>query len=91
MISTIGNDNLVASKILKDCIYGASETKILHQSSSKSLKVKSYLDLILNGYIEVVADGSNTIHKTTSKGLNLVAKFELFHGDVDKLAKKIFA
>lgn len=67
MISTIGSNDLVASKILKECIYGASETKILNQASPNSLKVKSYLNLILNGYIEVVPDGTMLVHKTTSK------------------------
>jgi predicted transcriptional regulator len=91
MISTIGSHDLVVSRILKECIYGASKTRISHQSSPKSLKVESYLDLILNGYIEVVADGPRVIHKTTPKGLRLIEKFYLLHGEMDKLTRNTYA
>ena len=91
MTSRIGSNHFVASRILRECIYGASKTRITHQSSPKSLKIESYLYLILNGYIEVIVDGPRVIHKTTPKGLSLMEKFDLLHGEMDKLTRNTYA
>jgi predicted transcriptional regulator len=71
--------NLNASRILKACINGTRKTRITHQAGPNSIRVISYLLLIDEGLIEVIHDGSGTVHRTTPKGLSLIEKIEPFH------------
>ena len=81
MRSKTRTNELIASRILKTCAKGASKTRITHQASPNSMKVISYLLLIDEGLIEVVAEGSQIIHRATPKGLDQIEKFEHLLGD----------
>ena len=83
--SKIKADDLIASRILKACANGASKTKIRHKSSPNSMKLISYLLLIDEGLIEVVAEGSRIVHRATPGGLDQIEKFERLLGNADKL------
>ena len=77
---------MIASQILKVCVNGASKTRIVYQANLNSVSAKPYLDnLINNGFMEVVPEGSRIIYKTTQKGLELKNKFKQFHSVMDKL------
>lgn len=78
-------NSLVASRILKACINGASGTRITHKDSPNSMKMISYLLLIDEGLIEVVPKGSRIVHRTTPKGISLIEAFERVQCDVDEL------
>ena len=87
--SKIKADDLIASRILKACANGASKTKIRHKSSPNSMKVISYLLLIDEGLIEVVAaEGSRIVHRATPRGLDQIEKFERLLGNADKIVMK---
>ncbi len=78
--------DLIVMQILKLCVNGSSKTRIVHQANLNSASVKLYLDNLINsGFLEVIAEGSNVIYKTTPKGLELNEKFRLFHSKMDKL------
>ena len=83
--SKIKADDLIASRILKACANGASKTKIRHKSSPNSMKLISYLLLIDEGLIEVVAEGSRIVHRATPGGLDQIEKFEHLLGNADKI------
>ncbi len=79
-------NDLIASQILKVCVNGASKTRIVYQANLNSVSAKPYLNnLINNGFMEVVPEGSRIIYKTTPKGLELKNKFKQFHSEMDKL------
>ena len=79
-------NDLIASQILKVCANGASKTCIVYQANLNSASAKPYLNNLLNnGFVEVVPEGSRIIYKTTPKGLELIDKFKQFHNEVDKL------
>ena len=81
-------DELIASRILKACADGTSKTRIISQSSPNSMKVISYLLLIDEGLIEVVAEGSRIVHRATPKGIDRIEKFERLLIDPDKMIVK---
>jgi len=79
-------NDLITSQILRVCANGASKTSIVYQANLNSASAKPYLDnLINNGFVEVVPEGSRIIYKTTPKGLELSDKFRQFHSEIDKL------
>lgn len=78
-------NSLVASRILKACVNGASGTRITHRDSPSSMKMISYLLLIDEGLIEVVPEGSRTVHRTTPKGISLIEAFERVHCNIDEM------
>lgn len=78
-------DDLIASRILKACANGASKTRIRHKPSPNSMKLISYLLLIDEGLIEVVAEGSRIVHRATPGGLDQIEKFERLLGNADKI------
>jgi predicted transcriptional regulator len=88
MRSRIVSNDVVKAQVLKACANGASSTRIVHQTSSNTMKVISYLLLIDQGLIEVNSVGPKIVHKTTPKGLDLIEKFERFHAETDKSACK---
>ncbi len=85
MRSKTKTNGMVASRILKACISGASGTRITHQDSPNSMKVISYLLMIDEGLIEVVPEGSRVVHRTTPKGIGLIEKFESAYCNLDEL------
>jgi len=79
-------NDLIASQILKVCVNGASKTRIVYQANLNSVSAKPYLNnLVNNGFMEAVPEGSRIIYKTTPKGLELENKFKQFHSEMDKL------
>jgi predicted transcriptional regulator len=82
-------NELIESRILKACINGARGVKITHQHSPNSMEMISYLMLIDEGLIEVVTEGLNVIHRTTSKGLYLIENFERAHNDRDAMTCEV--
>lgn len=79
-------NDLIASQILKVCANGASKSRIVYQANLNSVSAKPYLDnLINNGFMEVVPQGSRIIYKTTQKGLEMNNIFKQFHSEMDKL------
>lgn len=85
MRSKVKANSLVASRVLKACVNGASGVRITHQDSPNSMKVISYLLLIDEGLIEVVSEGSRIVHRTTPKGVGLIETFEHSHCQIDEL------
>ncbi len=81
-------DDLIASRILKACANGASRTRIRHKSGPNSMRVISYLLLIDEGLIEVVAEGSRIVHRATPRGLDQIEKFERLLSNADKIFVK---
>jgi predicted transcriptional regulator len=81
MRSKIKSNDMVKARVLKACANGASGTSIGHKASPDTMKVISYLSLIDEGLIEVNSAGSRVVHKTTSKGLDLIEKLERFHAE----------
>ena len=81
-------DDLIASRILIACANGVSKTRIRHKSSPNSMKLISYLLLIDEGLIEVVAEGSRIVHRATPRGLDQIEKFERLPGNADKMVVK---
>jgi predicted transcriptional regulator len=75
---------MVKARILKACANGARGTSISHKASPNTMKVISYLSLIDEGLIEVNSAGSGVVHKTTSKGLDLIEKLERFHVETNE-------
>jgi predicted transcriptional regulator len=51
--------------------------------------VISYLTLIDEGLIEVNSADSGVVHKTTSKGLDLIEKLERFHAETNEQTARI--
>ena len=89
MRSKIRSNDLVKARILKACANGASGTSICHKASPNTMKVISYLTLIDEGLIEVNSAGSGVIHKTPSKGLDLIEKLERFHAETNEQTSRI--
>lgn len=85
MRSKTKTDGMVASRILKACLDGASGTRITHKNSPNSMKVISYLLMIDEGLIEVVPEGSQIVHRTTPKGISMIEKFESAYCNLDEL------
>ena len=86
MTSKRRTNDQIFSEILKLCIKGTNKTRIIYQANLNSVKVKSHLDnLMENGFIESVRDGSRIIYKTTSKGLELKGMFEKFQTEMGDL------
>ncbi len=73
------------SQVLKTCMNGASRIRITNRPNSNSLKVISYLLLIDEGLIEAISRGPMVVHKTTSKGRNMIERFEQIHNELDGL------
>jgi len=80
---------MVKARILKACANGASGTSIGHQASPNTMKVISYLSLIDEGLIEVNSAGSRVVHRTTSKGFDMMEKLERFHVETNKQNTRI--
>jgi len=89
MRSKIRSNDMVKARILKACANGASGTSIGHQASPNTMKVISYLSLIDEGLIEVNSAGSRVVHRTTSKGLDMMEKLERFHVETNKQNTRI--
>ena len=89
MRSKIRSNDMVKARILKACANGARGTSICHQASPNTMKVISYLSLIDEGLIEVNSAGSGIVHKTTSKGLDLIEKLERFHVETNEQTTRI--
>ena len=89
MRSKIRSNDMVKARILKACANGARGTSICHQASPNTMKVISYLTLIDEGLIEVNSAGSGIVHKTTSKGLDLIEKLERFHVETNEQTTRI--
>ncbi len=69
------NPNAVTAQILEICADGAGKTRIIYQANLNATTGKHHLEnLIRNGYIEAIPNGSRTIYKTTSKGKELQEK-----------------
>lgn len=85
MRSRMVSNDAVTAQVLKACANGASGTRIVPQTSPKTIKVISYLLLIDGGLIEVESAGPKVVHRTTPKGLDLMEKLERFHVEMDKL------
>ncbi len=80
----------ITSQILKVCDNGASKTTVVYQANLNFLTAESYLDnLIKNGLIEVIPDGSRVIYKTTAKGIGLKEKIEQFQGLMEDLCAHV--
>jgi predicted transcriptional regulator len=47
------------------------------------MKVISYLLLIDEGFIEVVPEGTRTVHRATPKGMSAIEQFERSNGEMD--------
>ena len=78
--------NMVTTQILKVCKDGASKNRIIYQANLNSIIGNRYLDnLIRKGVVEAIIDGSRTIYKTTSKGLDLQEKLGRYQSLVDPL------
>jgi predicted transcriptional regulator len=85
MRSKTRTNDMIRSRILKACENGAKKTRITNQVSPNSIKLISFLLLIDEGLIEVVEEAGRIVHRTTPKGLGLIAGQECFHGEADKL------
>ncbi len=83
MRTKLRSNERTTSQVLKACMNGASRMRITNRPSSNSLKVISYLLLIDEGLIEVIPKGPMVVHKTTSKGRNMIEKFEQVHNELD--------
>ena len=89
MRSKIRSNDTVKARILKACANGASGTSISNKASPNTMKVISYLSLIDEGLIEVNSAGAGVVHRTTSKGLDLMEKLERFHAETNELTSRI--
>jgi len=89
MRSKIRSNDMVKARILKACANGASGTSIGHKASPNTMKVISYLSLIDEGLIEVNSASSGVVHRTTSKGLDLIEKLERFNAETNKQNTRI--
>jgi predicted transcriptional regulator len=85
MRSKTRTNDMIRSRILKACANGAKKNRITNQVSPNSIKLISYLLLIDEGLIEVVDEGGRIVHRTTPKGLGLIAGPERFNGETDKI------
>ena len=80
------NPNLVTAQILEICADGAGKTSVVYQANLNSVTGKQYLDnLMKNGLIEAIPDGSRFIYKTTPKGKELQEKLGQFNTMMDHL------
>ncbi len=80
------NPNVVTAQILKVCSDGASKTRVIYQADLNSVIGTQYLeDLVENGFIEAIPDGSRFIYKTTSKGRKLQEKLGQFQSMMENL------
>ena len=89
MRSKIRSNDTVKARILKACANGASGTSIGHKATPNTMKVISYLTLIDEGLIEVNSAGAGVVHRTTSKGLDLMEKLERFHAETNELTARV--
>jgi predicted transcriptional regulator len=89
MRSKIKSNDMVKARVLKACANGARGTSIGHKASPDTMKVISYLSLIDEGLIEVNSAGSEIVHRTTSKGLDLIEKLERFHPETNEQTSRI--
>jgi predicted transcriptional regulator len=89
MRSKIRSNDTVKARILKACANGARGTSISHNANPNTMKVISYLSLIDEGLIEVNSAGSGVVHRTTSKGLDLMEKLERFHAETNEQISRI--
>ena len=89
MRSKIRSNDTVKARILKACANGARGTSIGHKASPNTMKVISYLSLIDEGLIEVNSASSGVVHRTTSKGLDLIEKLERFNAETNKQNTRI--
>jgi predicted transcriptional regulator len=79
-------NDLIVLQILNLCVPGASKTRVVYQANLNFLTVNPYLDnLIKNGCIETVPQGSRVVYKTTPKGMDLKERFEQFHSAIGEL------
>ncbi|MFB3764696.1 MAG: winged helix-turn-helix domain-containing protein [Methanotrichaceae archaeon] len=80
------NPNAVTAQILEICSDGAGKTRIIYQANLNSATGTQYLDnLMKNGLIEAIPDGSRFIYKTTPKGRELQEKLKQFKSLMDHL------
>jgi len=85
-MSSKRNPNVVAAQILEICTEGAGKTRVVYKANLNSSTGAQYLDnLMKNGFIEAIPDGSRFIYKTTSKGRELRERLEQFKGMMDQL------
>lgn len=76
----------IVSEILTACMGGAKKSRIVHQANLNFSTVCPYLDnLINNGLIEEIGEGTKIAYKTTPKGLELRKKFEQSRTVVDEI------
>jgi len=86
MTSKRRTNDEIFSEILKLCVKGTNKTRIIYQANLNSVVVKSHLDnLMKNGFIESVRDGSRIVYKTTSRGLELKGMFEKLQTEMSDL------
>ena len=80
------NPNVVTAQILEICEDGASKTRVVYQANLNAITGRQRLDdLVRNGFVEAVPDGSRFIYKTTNKGRELKERLDLFKSMMDRL------
>lgn len=80
------NLNVVTAQILEICSEGAGKTRVIYQANLNSTTGKEYLNnLMRNGFIEAIPEGSRVIYRTTSKGKELQEKLEQFKSMMEHL------
>ena len=80
------NPNVVTAQILEICADGASKTRVVYQANLNAITGRQRLeDLVRNGFIEAIPDGSRFIYKTTAKGLELKERLVQFRSMMDRL------
>lgn len=68
--------DVIISQILDICMEGASKTCIVYRANMNFKTVRPYIDLLAkNGLIDIRQE-SNTIYKTTKKGVGLRESFK---------------
>ena len=84
------NPNVVTAQILEICTDGAGKTRIIYQANLNSATGTQYLDnLMKNGLIEAIPDGSRFVYKTTPKGRELQEKLGQFRSMMDHLYSNV--
>ena len=81
---------MVTTQILKVCAKGASKTRVIYQANLNSVMGTQYLDnLMKNGLVEAIPNGSRITYKTTSKGLDLQEKLGQYQSLMDHLYSSV--
>ena len=81
---------MVTTQILKICAKGASKTRVIYQANLNSVMGTQYLDnLMKNGLVEAIPNGSRITYKTTSKGLDLQEKLGQYQSLMDHLYSSV--